>query len=373
MATLAGRPTSAYRPPISRKAATHQLHLGEQWPERPGVAQFLYLSALLHAMAILLFGAPPGGSPDGRAMWGSLNVVIRGPAKDIVIPERMEPIVASPLRKLEREFAPSRTIVTPQVVLPQKMERIAPPQVKLEKMLPSPKIEVVPLPAPAPPIAVPAPVAPIVPELPRVERTMAEPPKITAPVAQPVAPPVKERPPPPAEVPRVDTTLVPTLPVAPALPALERAPDIAPKIVAPPAPPVPEPVAPKVETPPAAPPAAPTSREELFAPRAPAPARPAPAAPAAEKRANDGAYDPTKPSIDLEEMRRRASQMAREGVGQRALLPFPMPAPPERKSKTEEALEKARKPDCRTAYKDLGLLAAVPLIANEFGEGTCRW
>jgi hypothetical protein len=98
MATLAGRPTSAYRPPISRKAATHQLHLGEQWPERPGVAQFLYLSALLHAIAILLFGAPPGGSPDGRAMWGSLNVVIRGPAKDIVIPERMEPIVASPLR-----------------------------------------------------------------------------------------------------------------------------------------------------------------------------------------------------------------------------------------------------------------------------------
>jgi hypothetical protein len=65
--------------------------------------------------------------------------------------------------------------------------------------------------------------------------------------------------------------------------------------------------------------------------------------------------------------------MAREGVGQRALLPFPMPAPAERKTKTEEALDKARKPDCRTAYKDMGLLAAVPLIANEFGEGTCRW
>ncbi len=370
MATLAGRPTSTYRPRPPR-AAPHHLHLGEQWPERPGVAQFVYLSALLHAIAILLFGAPPGGSREGRAMWGSLNVVIQGPARDIVIPERMQPLVADPLAKLEREFRPSPTIVTPQVVVPPKMERIAPPQVKLERMLPSPKIEVVPLPAPAPRIAVPAPIAPLVPELPRVERTMAEPPKITAPVAQPVVPPVKERPPPPAEVPRVDTTLVPMLPAAPALPAIERAPDIAPKVIAPPAPPVPEPVAPKVETPPAAPPAAPTSREELFAPRAPAPARPAPAP--AEKRANDGAYDPTKPSIDLEEMRRRASQMAREGVGQRALLPFPMPAPPERKSKTEEALEKARKPDCRTAYKDLGLLAAVPLIANEFGEGTCRW
>jgi len=45
----------------------------------------------------------------------------------------------------------------------------------------------------------------------------------------------------------------------------------------------------------------------------------------------------------------------------------------DRRSVAEEALEKARKPDCRTAYKDLGLLAAVPLIANEFGEGSCRW
>ena len=39
----------------------------------------------------------------------------------------------------------------------------------------------------------------------------------------------------------------------------------------------------------------------------------------------------------------------------------------------EKAIENARKPDCRTAYKDLGLLAVVPLVANEFGEGTCRW
>jgi hypothetical protein len=113
------------------------------------------------------------------------------------------------------------------------------------------------------------------------------------------------------------------------------------------------------------------SREELFAPRRPA-AAPAPPPPApAQKRADD--YDPTKPAIDLETARKRASQIAREGVGQRALLPFPMPAPPERKTRTEEALEKARKPDCRTAYKDLGLLAVVPLVANEFGEGSCRW
>ncbi len=47
-----------------------------------------------------------------------------------------------------------------------------------------------------------------------------------------------------------------------------------------------------------------------------------------------------------------------------------MPVPPPKKSKMEEAIENARKPDCRTAYASMGLLAVVPLVANEFGEGT---
>jgi hypothetical protein len=379
MATLAGRASSSYRLPSPVRAGSRRSHLEEPWPERPGVAQFLYLSALLYAIAILLFGAPPGGSPEGRAIWGGLNAQLVAPAAPIAIPERMEPLVAAPLQKLERDFRPPRPIVTPQVVVPEKIQPITPPQMKVERMLPSPRIEVVPVPN-APPVAVPAQVQPIAPELPRVERTMVEPPKLVAPIVKPVAPPVKEVAPPPVEMPRIETPLVPAIPSTPALPAMERAPEIAPKVVAPPAP---EPVTPpKVETPPKAdvppvttPPAAPASREELFAPRAPAPAAPpAPRPPAPrERRATDADYDPTKPAIDAEEMRRRAAQMAREGTGQRAVFAFPMPAPPERKSKTEEALEKARKPDCRTAYKDLGLLAAVPLIANEFGEGTCRW
>jgi hypothetical protein len=65
--------------------------------------------------------------------------------------------------------------------------------------------------------------------------------------------------------------------------------------------------------------------------------------------------------------------MAREGSGNRAPLPFPMPAPPEQKSKEALALEKALKPLCKDAYKGMGLLAVVPLVANEFGEGNCRW
>jgi hypothetical protein len=384
MATLAGLPTSAYRPRSRAPAAPDHWRHEQQWHERPAVAQFIYLSLLLHAIAILLFGAPPGGSRDGRAMWSSMNVRIVAPAAPIDVPAPMPAIEPGALPKLEREFRPARPIVTPQVVVPAPMQRINPPQMKLEKMLSAPKVDFAPAPvpppavsppkveapAPAAPIVVPAPISPIVPRLPTVERTLVEPPKIVAPIAHPVTPPVKEAPPVEVPLPRVETPLVPAIPAAPALPAMDRVPELAPKVAAPP--PVAEPATPKSESPATPAPDAPMSREELFKPRAPALPAPAPATPAAPaKRADD--YDPTKPSVDLDAVRRRATQLAREGTGQRALLPFPMPAPPERKTKTEEALEKARKPDCRTAYKDLGLLAAVPLIANEFGEGSCRW
>jgi hypothetical protein len=81
----------------------------------------------------------------------------------------------------------------------------------------------------------------------------------------------------------------------------------------------------------------------------------------------------TGPRIDLDAARATARAVAREGSGNRALLPFPMPPAPERKTKEQIAIENARKPDCKDAYKGLGLLAVVPLIANEIGEGNCRW
>ena len=84
-------------------------------------------------------------------------------------------------------------------------------------------------------------------------------------------------------------------------------------------------------------------------------------------------YDPTAPSVDLDAIRIRAGELGRQGTGNRALLPFPMPPVPDRKTKMETAIENARKPDCRKAYAELGLAAIVPLIANEFGEGKCRW
>jgi hypothetical protein len=50
-----------------------------------------------------------------------------------------------------------------------------------------------------------------------------------------------------------------------------------------------------------------------------------------------------------------------------------LPHPPEAKSKLAEDIEKAAKPDCRTAYGGLGLLAVVPLAADAVRDKGCRW
>jgi hypothetical protein len=194
-----------------------------------------------------------------------------------------------------------------------------------------------PAPAPAPPI----------------ERPPVEVPVLPVPHTQSVAPPRIEAPSIPAE--KSLPAEVPLTPTPP--PTMERA-----------APRAPEPaeVPRKVES--EVPMKVQPSLRELPL-RTPSPAG------VPRETAPSTTYDPTAapPSVDLDAVRKRAGQMAREGSGNRALLPFPMPAPPEHKTKEQIAIENARKPDCRTAYKGLGLLAVAPLIANEFGEGTCRW
>jgi hypothetical protein len=104
--------------------------------------------------------------------------------------------------------------------------------------------------------------------------------------------------------------------------------------------------------------------------------RPTRDSPIFDNRKPPGMDEPARsgaPRIDLDAARARAREVAREGSGNRALLPFPMPPAPERKTREQLAIEKAWKPDCKDAYKGLGLLAVVPLIANEIGEGSCRW
>jgi hypothetical protein len=453
-------------PSASARIPEHWLTGGgpRRWSEIDHVplAQFVLLSMLLHALAIALFGAPSGGSREGRAMWGSLQVLLL-PGRQIeeapsappalprivlpkpkpapvakpaapVLPKVPEEIPKPPQETLPVEAAPTAAplsfpplldrIKTPEstleapalkvpvpletpIAIPAPMEKVevrerAPemaPAVELPPMReapvvpapvplpapqpapapPQPPVEaapapppVMPIPAPAP-VFVPAPAPTPAPEPPPVERAPIEAPAVpalpasTPPVAQPpievppipvatpanLAPPTIEPPPMPVEKPRPAEA-----PAVPAAPPIER--------LEPPAPIREVPVKreselPKVDVAPrlAAPLPGPSESPFRSAPKT---------APGAQQD-----YDPTAPALDIDAVRKRAGAIAREGSGQRAILPFPMPLKPEHKTKTQIAIENARKPDCRNAYASLGLAAIIPLIANEFGEGTCRW
>ncbi|MDE2454390.1 MAG: hypothetical protein KGL43_12425, partial [Burkholderiales bacterium] len=50
-----------------------------------------------------------------------------------------------------------------------------------------------------------------------------------------------------------------------------------------------------------------------------------------------------------------------------------LPHPPETRSKLADEIEKSARPDCRSAYQDMGLLAAVPLAADSVRGKGCRW
>jgi len=398
---------------------------------RPPLWEFVLLSLLLHALAIALFGAPSGGSRQGHAMWGSLTVVLRGAAPDetpslkvdraipqLVPIEKPRP-QARPRRALgptkpapapaapERSAPPQAPPVAAPPVVPPLLDRIQapeaesppPPQVPPPTPQQTPEPLEAPPPAPASPPVAPAPVeeAPMPP--PVVEPAPASPPPVepapvpaapaeTAPVETPAlpvpevtaTPPVKET---PLEtntlpVPDVSTRALPEKPAQaePALKASEIPTPVAPQ----PAPATIEPPAATTLPPPAtaAPPAPEIVKPAQPSPPAPsaAPAAPSDEAPSPFRRGEPSPradYDPTKPALDLDNLRERAAEIAREGSGQSAMLAFPMPPVPPKKSKLEAAIENARKPDCRTAYQGLGLAAVVPLVANEFGEGNCRW
>lgn len=387
------KPLSRYRPPPHRSLRP----LPPRWAEHEEamahspLAQFLVLSMLLHAMAIMLFGAPSGGSREGRAMWGSLDVVIRGPLRE----EKVEPppIARAPPKPAD-PVAPAKQAAPPVVRAPQEAPAKAPAPVPVPPLLTMPAeaaperppaFEVPPATVAAPaPEPAPAPIREIpsleLPSMPRLERAADPLPveRLIAPAPAPAPAPEKEIA--PIELralPRMEA-LPPPLPAPPvdALPAIERvesppqpAPVVEPRPVEPPrADPVRRPEPQRVETPRVEPRIeAPAAQPSAFRPPSPA------AGPRKDEPSPD--YDPTAaaPSLDAEALRKRAGELARQGTGQRAVLAFPMPPIPARKSKMEEAIENARKPDCRTAYQSLGLAAVVPLIANQFGEGNCRW
>jgi len=397
----------------------------------PTLLQFVLLSMLLHLLLIVLFGNPTGGARRDEAWWGPLDVTLQPPSADTDSEFRLAPGTGtnlpgpallqpagnaprapaeSPRRSAEptpaapaagdaltrlNPSAPEEVdkSLAPPIVAPATIEPIAPP-VQPRPLAPEILPRAVPPPLPVVPIEKSA--------APKSEPQLA-PPVELAPRAVPAAPaaPLERTAPPPAERELAPAVEAPprVAPVAPETTPLERlapAPierEVAPPVQLPPraAPALPSApierlapakieteVAPPVEAPtPAAGRRAPTS---TLPPASPAPGQtqPIPSPDAGEElfksRRDSGTAPAEVPRIDLDAARKKAArEIVSEGAGSRGV--FTVPAPPaEPKTKEAMPLEKALKPDCRTAYAHLGLLAAPVLIASAVAaDGGCRW
>ncbi len=71
-------PASPFRTIAPAGRSTHGLRSSSAFPEKPPLFEWVLLSMLLHALAILLFGAPANGTSEGQSMWGGLHVVLMG-------------------------------------------------------------------------------------------------------------------------------------------------------------------------------------------------------------------------------------------------------------------------------------------------------
>ena len=280
----------------------------------------------------------------------------------------------------EKEIAPREFALPPMAPL----ERIVPP--KVERQV-TPAIELppreVPVAPPAPPVEfrsreVPAPAsvekaAPAKIEREQTPPAEAKPREVPVPDVVPIeriAPPAIERnlAPPvellsPSKAPVETAAPARVAPARDAAPAAPPAPRSAPADVAPASAPG-KPTPSRTETPAAGEPqrlrfGAPSVDEELFGTKRDAPA------------AEAGA----PPAVTVESMKKRAREIAAEGSRSRGVLNLiPPPPPVERRDKLAEDIAKAAKPDCRTAYAGMGLLAVVPLVASSVSNsGGCNW
>ena len=420
----------------------------------PSVKQWVWLSILLHILAIVLLGdTTGGGARSNERPGGPLNVTLQGSAERVA-DERLALRVDTRLGSLERrENAPPVAASTPPTVTAKDKapaEIVSPsaptaaeatpvmPRVIAKEVDTPVTTFVVPL---APPEAVTPPELPAarLPEsLPRLDALVTPkaivPPKIERDVAlpteliprlAPLVPPRTERETTlPAEAPpRLKTFVAPRVEPEALVPPIEiprlvplTAAQIEREIVRPaellPRLPPPTPAAaidtvtPTAEVPrlaPPVPPAAPAATDRVAEPvRTPPPpsavstAAPTPVLPGPSRVAPGvsggtgtgddilaprGAMAPpsatapgSAPRIDLDSVRQRAREIAREGMGARTLLPFDVKGKEAIKRKEQQAFDKAlKRPDCRDAYAGMGLAAVVPLLWDAVSEKGCKW
>jgi len=314
---------------------------------------------------------------------------------------RLESLVPQPI---EREL-------TPPVELPSRampvapfapLERVAPPPAERE-LAPAPKVPrreipaapAAPLERLAPPqierdLAPPAPLSPsAIPATPAAPLERIAPPQIGRELAPPAPLPPSAIPATPAAPleriapPQIGRDLAPPAPLSPsAIPATPTAPleRVTPARIE-------RSIAPPVDIPSAvtAPPGMSQPGASSAAPLTPAQPQTQPLPPPrfGTPEASDDIFKPRRdagspaetPRIDLDAARKKAArEIVSEDAGSRGVFTIPSPPPAEKKSKAAMAMEKALKPDCRTAYANLGLLAVPVLVASAIADdGSCRW
>ncbi len=296
--------------------------------------------------------APPANLPPAIAPPAIAPTVITPP---VALPYEPPPPPAQPLERI----APARieSQMAPPVDLRPREVPVAPAKVEQEPVTP---IDVRPREVPVP---ASVPLERIVP--PQIERQMAPPLEMPAPRRTPVEATA------PAHVaPSVERETAPVPQALPRSEAIENVPPRerpSPAVIAPGK--APAPLAPAQANPngerakggelPRLHLGVPNVDDEVFRSRRDGPA-------------SSGDAGAALPGINGEAMHRRAREAAIEGSGSRGVLNL-VPPPPERKDRLAEDIAKAAKPDCRTAYGGMGLLAVLPLVASSVGSGGCNW
>jgi hypothetical protein len=325
--------------------------------------QCLLLALLLHLLLVLALGNTPGGTAaPGEGVWGRLNVTLRA-SLDLrrseeaggasPAPPEINIGATGPARPqqryggaLRREAAQRPQVDTPGAVQLGQWR----PQPQSERSLPQPPtIE-----------PVPEPVLPALPEpTPAALRSLASPPDTTV---QPLAPDSSL-----SGAPLPAATAIEALPAMPTLRA-RRAPVALPPSLSATAP------SPEAET--QALKRLPSFEPPALASAAPSSTAPAPAgAPDAGARvghdvAMPPSTPPSAPRLNLNLPLPRGGPLSRRGSP--GALPL-LPHPPEVKSKLAQEMDKATSSDCRKAYSEMGVLAAVPLAADALRDKGCRW
>ncbi len=348
-------------------------------------------------------GAPPPAAQEERPAAPVLPPVIATevtkPVTDFVVPLETQaapeapvapaPRLLEPLPKLDAIAAPKaldapnseRNITLPAELIP-RLVPLVPARPERDTTVPldpaprartfvAPRVETPAAPAAiiAPPPEIPrvTPLAPLAP--PTIERDAVVRPADMLPRLPPVTPSAAlETATPTAEMPR--------LPPAPAIPAAATAPAATTVPVAGERPP--DSTRPPVTTAPSATTAAP--------PSLPSASRVTPGVPAGDALPADtltprAAIPPSAatpgsatPRIDLDAVRQRAREIAREGSGPRTLLPFNVRPKLDTRTNEQKAFDKAlKRADCRDAYSAMGLAAVVPLLLDSVSEKGCKW